>query len=125
MMGTERFPETLCFLSELTRLTAREDYIATCRRESFKSHVSGSLVGLGGLIPWQPRSSNIAPRCGDSGRMNSMANVHWQFLQDLHRTGVWLRQAPRDEVGAVVSVNVQTVPYFSASIRTVLNKIFN
>jgi hypothetical protein len=27
MMGTEWFPETLCFLSELTRLTAREDFI--------------------------------------------------------------------------------------------------
>jgi hypothetical protein len=27
MMGTERFPETLCLLSELTRLTAREDFV--------------------------------------------------------------------------------------------------
>jgi hypothetical protein len=27
MMGTEWFPETLCFLSELTRLTAWEDFI--------------------------------------------------------------------------------------------------
>jgi hypothetical protein len=26
-MGTERFPETLCFLSDLTRLTAREEFI--------------------------------------------------------------------------------------------------
>jgi hypothetical protein len=26
-MGTEWLPETLCFLSELTRLTAREDFI--------------------------------------------------------------------------------------------------
>jgi hypothetical protein len=42
MMGTERFPETLCFLSELTRLTAREDFITSCRRESFKSHISYS-----------------------------------------------------------------------------------
>jgi hypothetical protein len=39
MMGTEWFPETLCFLSELTRLTAREDFITSCRRESFKSHI--------------------------------------------------------------------------------------
>jgi hypothetical protein len=38
MMGTEWFPETLCFLSELARLTAREDFITSCRRESFKSH---------------------------------------------------------------------------------------
>jgi hypothetical protein len=44
MMGTERFPETLCLLSELTWLTAREDFIATCRRESFKSHVTYSFV---------------------------------------------------------------------------------
>jgi hypothetical protein len=40
MMGTEWFPETLCFLSELTRLTAREDFITSCRRESFKSHIA-------------------------------------------------------------------------------------
>jgi hypothetical protein len=39
MMGTEWFPETLCFLSELTRLTAQEDFITSCRRESFKSHM--------------------------------------------------------------------------------------
>jgi hypothetical protein len=30
MMGTEWFPETLCFLSELTQLTAREDFITSC-----------------------------------------------------------------------------------------------
>jgi hypothetical protein len=40
MMGTEWFPETWCFLSELTRLTAREDFITSCRRESFKSHIA-------------------------------------------------------------------------------------
>jgi hypothetical protein len=43
MMGTEWFPETLCFLSELTRLTAREDFITSCRRESFKSHITWLL----------------------------------------------------------------------------------
>jgi replication fork clamp-binding protein CrfC len=49
MMGTERFPETLCLISELTRLTAREDFIATCRRESFKSHITNNtIVRLGG-----------------------------------------------------------------------------
>jgi hypothetical protein len=35
-MGTELVPETL-FVNELTRLIAQEDYIETCRRESFKA----------------------------------------------------------------------------------------
>jgi hypothetical protein len=35
-MGTEPVPETL-YLNELTRLCAREDYIESCRRESFKT----------------------------------------------------------------------------------------
>jgi hypothetical protein len=39
MMGTEWFPKMLCFLSELTWLTAQEDFITSCRRESFKSHL--------------------------------------------------------------------------------------
>jgi hypothetical protein len=43
-MGTERFPETLCFLSDLTQLTAREEFTAICRRESFKSHITKILV---------------------------------------------------------------------------------
>ena len=43
-MGTERFPETLCFISDLTRLTAREEFIAICRRESFKSQTGISLT---------------------------------------------------------------------------------
>jgi hypothetical protein len=37
MMGTETVPETSCFLNILTRLIAREDFITSCRRESFKS----------------------------------------------------------------------------------------
>jgi hypothetical protein len=35
-MGTESVPETL-YLNELRRLSAREDYIESCRRESFKT----------------------------------------------------------------------------------------
>jgi hypothetical protein len=35
-MGTELVPETL-YSNELTRLCAREDYIESCRRESFKT----------------------------------------------------------------------------------------
>ena len=35
-MGTELVPETL-YSNELTRLCAREDYIESCRRESFKN----------------------------------------------------------------------------------------
>jgi hypothetical protein len=36
-MGTELVPETL-YSNELTRLCAREDYIESCRRESFKTY---------------------------------------------------------------------------------------
>jgi hypothetical protein len=36
-MGTELVPETL-YSNELTRLCARENYIALCRRESFKTY---------------------------------------------------------------------------------------
>jgi hypothetical protein len=50
-MGTELGPDTL-HLNELTRLKAREDYIESCRRESFKTdsnshslqHVSAVLA---------------------------------------------------------------------------------
>jgi hypothetical protein len=42
-MGTERFPETLCFLSDLTQLTAREEFIAICHCKSFKSHIMREL----------------------------------------------------------------------------------
>jgi hypothetical protein len=37
-MGTEPVPETL-HLNELTRLKVREDYIESCRRESFKTYI--------------------------------------------------------------------------------------
>ena len=37
-MGTEPVPET--YLNQLTRLIAREDYIESCRRESFKTYIS-------------------------------------------------------------------------------------
>jgi hypothetical protein len=63
MMGTERFPETLCFLSELTRLTAREEFIASCRRESFKSHKTQS-VGLQGPGPGAGSTENTRVRPG-------------------------------------------------------------
>jgi hypothetical protein len=36
-MGTEPVPETL-YLNESTRLIAQEDYIESCRRESFKTY---------------------------------------------------------------------------------------
>jgi hypothetical protein len=36
-MGTELVPETL-YSNELTQLCAREDYIESCRRESFKTY---------------------------------------------------------------------------------------
>jgi hypothetical protein len=36
-MGTELVPETL-YSNELTRLCAREVYIESCRRESFKTY---------------------------------------------------------------------------------------
>jgi hypothetical protein len=39
MMGTETVPETLDF-NELTRLSAREDFINFSRRESFTSYKS-------------------------------------------------------------------------------------
>jgi hypothetical protein len=39
-MGTELLPETL-HLNELTRLCAREDYIESCRRERFKTYITG------------------------------------------------------------------------------------
>jgi hypothetical protein len=38
-MGTELVLETL-YSNELTRLCAREDYIESCRRESFKNYIS-------------------------------------------------------------------------------------
>jgi hypothetical protein len=38
MMGMESVPETSYFLNILTRLVAREDFIKSCRRESFKSY---------------------------------------------------------------------------------------
>jgi hypothetical protein len=38
-MGTELVPETL-YSNELTRLCAREDYIESCRRESFKTYMT-------------------------------------------------------------------------------------
>jgi hypothetical protein len=41
-MGTEPVPETL-HLNELTRLKAREDYIESCRRESFKTYIFYTL----------------------------------------------------------------------------------
>jgi hypothetical protein len=37
-MGTELVPETL-YSNELMRLCAREDYIESCRRESFKTYI--------------------------------------------------------------------------------------
>jgi hypothetical protein len=37
-MGTEPVPETL-YLNQLTRMIAREDYIESCRRESFKTYI--------------------------------------------------------------------------------------
>jgi hypothetical protein len=37
-MGTELVPETL-YWNELTRLCARENYIESCRRESFKTYI--------------------------------------------------------------------------------------
>jgi hypothetical protein len=36
-IGTELVPETL-YSNELTQLCAREDYIESCRRESFKTY---------------------------------------------------------------------------------------
>jgi hypothetical protein len=36
--GTEPVPETLYLLNHLRRLMAREDYIKSCRRESFKTY---------------------------------------------------------------------------------------
>jgi hypothetical protein len=41
-MGTELVPETL-YSNELTRLCAREDYIESCRRESFKTSNSVTI----------------------------------------------------------------------------------
>jgi hypothetical protein len=38
MMGTERVPEPLDF-NELTRLSAREEFINFSRRESFTSYI--------------------------------------------------------------------------------------
>jgi hypothetical protein len=38
-MGTELVPETL-YSNELTRLCAREDYIESCLRESFKTYTN-------------------------------------------------------------------------------------
>jgi hypothetical protein len=38
-MGTELVPETL-YSNELTRLCARENYIESCRRESFKTYIN-------------------------------------------------------------------------------------
>jgi hypothetical protein len=49
-IGTEPVPETL-YSNELTRLCAREDYIESCRRESFKTYnviyvlIHGGSVG--------------------------------------------------------------------------------
>ena len=37
IMGTESVPE-MSFLNHLTRLVAREGFIKSCRRESFKSY---------------------------------------------------------------------------------------
>jgi hypothetical protein len=37
--GTGSISETL-YLNQLTRLMAREDYIESCRRESFKTYIS-------------------------------------------------------------------------------------
>jgi hypothetical protein len=39
MMGTDLVPETSCILNHLTRLEARESFIESCRRESFKSYI--------------------------------------------------------------------------------------
>jgi hypothetical protein len=41
-MGTELVPETL-YSNELTRLCARDDYIESCRRESFKTYIIKKL----------------------------------------------------------------------------------
>jgi hypothetical protein len=38
-MGIEIVPETSASFSLLTRLIAREDFINSCRHESFKSYV--------------------------------------------------------------------------------------
>jgi hypothetical protein len=35
-MGMESVPETLYILNHLTRLEVREDFIKSCRRESYK-----------------------------------------------------------------------------------------
>jgi hypothetical protein len=45
-MGTELVPETL-YSNELTRLCVREDYIESCRRESFKTYIIGLCILIG------------------------------------------------------------------------------
>jgi hypothetical protein len=42
--GTEMVPETLASFYHLTRLIAREDFINSVRRESFRSYTFFSLV---------------------------------------------------------------------------------
>jgi hypothetical protein len=58
-MGTELVPETL-YSNELTRLCAREDYIESCGRESFKIYASKLLCPEYEVNTW--RCGPILPR---------------------------------------------------------------
>jgi hypothetical protein len=48
-MGTEPVPETL-YLNQLTQLMAREDYIESCHRESFKTYTFLSVAQINDFI---------------------------------------------------------------------------
>jgi hypothetical protein len=44
--GMESVPETSYFFNILSRLVAREDFIKSCCRESFKSYINLNLIFL-------------------------------------------------------------------------------
>jgi uncharacterized Zn-finger protein len=76
MMGTERFPETLCLLSELTRLTAREDFIATCCRESFKSHIIVIIAATAG------ENGYTCEHCSKAFNRRSRLIMHVKYVHE-------------------------------------------
>jgi hypothetical protein len=58
-MGTEPVPETL-YLNQLTRMIAREDYIESCRRESFTTYIMLCFL----IVLWKRRNLDIFPTTG-------------------------------------------------------------
>jgi hypothetical protein len=88
MMGTETVPETLDF-NELTRLSAREEFINFSRRESFTSYFFKSCASFGynfcssfhhTVLEYARPSNQIPSRDGKSlMTLTVKKSLNWNF----------------------------------------------